>query len=336
MVGPIEIPALEKLVEVVGSGIGSVTGPMLAPWRARKESEARVIQAEGEARVLGIEARAQAEARSLLLSGTDTLSGEIEVSEGIRQRVEFQERKRQGNIVAIVNQAALQLGDSTVPVAETDHDWTARFFRDAQDVSSEKMQAYWSRILAGEIREHGATSMRTLGILKDIDTDTAQLFTRFCSLAIYLKSHDGRILDGRVPSLGGNAAQNSLLDYGFGFGELNRLNEFGLIISDYNSFFKYQIVEDSDKANIAELHHQGVSWDWIIQQESIKTKTIKLDGVAMTMAGCELSRVVSQEIVKEYTEALGKYLLRNHKISMKRIKDVDIARDISQTENSVP
>ncbi len=62
----VKIPALEKLVEVVASGIGSVAGPMLAPWKAGKESEARVTQAEGTARVLSIEAKAQVEARSLL------------------------------------------------------------------------------------------------------------------------------------------------------------------------------------------------------------------------------------------------------------------------------
>ncbi len=69
------------------------------------------------------------------MSDTDTLNGEIELNQGVRQRIEFQERKRQENIVEIVNQAALQLGDLIVPVTETNHDWTARFFREAQDVS---------------------------------------------------------------------------------------------------------------------------------------------------------------------------------------------------------
>ena len=45
------------------------------------------------------------------------------------------------------------------------------------------------------------------------------------------------MLDARVPSLGGNAAQNSLEAYGLGFGNLNVLNEHGLIIADYNSWF---------------------------------------------------------------------------------------------------
>ena len=36
--------------------------------------------------------------------------------------------------------AALELGDGNVQDHEVDHDWTARFFNDVQDVSSEEMQ----------------------------------------------------------------------------------------------------------------------------------------------------------------------------------------------------
>ncbi len=188
-------------------------------------------------------------------------------------------------------------------------DWTARFFGEVQDVSSEEMQTLWGSVLAGEVREPGATSMRTLGILKDLDATTARLFSRLCSVAVYLKRQDGEIFDARVPSLGGNAAHNSLEKYGLGFGALNRLNEHGLIIADYNSYSKYVVVnDDTEEAGELELHHQGVCWDWVIEQEEVKKSTVKLYGVAMTVAEYELSRVVSHEPMAEYTEALGSIL----------------------------
>ena len=93
------VPGLEKLVDVVSSGVGSVAGPMLAPWRARREREARLIHAEGEAVVLSIQAQARAEARRLLVADRGLVTGEIELGDAIRQRIEFQERKRQANIV---------------------------------------------------------------------------------------------------------------------------------------------------------------------------------------------------------------------------------------------
>ena len=39
----LEVPTLEKLADYAASGIGAVAVPMLAPWRARKEAEARLI-----------------------------------------------------------------------------------------------------------------------------------------------------------------------------------------------------------------------------------------------------------------------------------------------------
>ena len=311
------VAGIEKLVDVVASGIGSIAGPMLAPWRARKETEARAIEAEGSAKVLRIHAQAQADARRLLGAEGSSVKGEIELQEGIRQRIEYQEHKRQANIVTVVDDAAQRLEGAIVPAVEPNHDWTAKFFREVQDVSSEEMQVLWTKVLEGEVREPGTTSMRTLGILKDLNEVTARLFSRFCSAAVYLKGRDGGIFDARVSSLGGNAAQNAIAKYGFGFGTLNLLNEHGLIISDYNSYDTYVVNADSADSGEFTLHHQGVSWDWIIARQDVNKKTVKLHGVAMTVAGVELSQVVAPEPMTEYTEALGAFLLNNFGLEMK-------------------
>ena len=39
----LKVPALEKLVDYTASGIGAVAGPILAPWKARREAEARRV-----------------------------------------------------------------------------------------------------------------------------------------------------------------------------------------------------------------------------------------------------------------------------------------------------
>ena len=121
------VRALEKLLDYTASGIGAVAGPMLAPWRARREAESLRIAAEGEADSLRIIAAAQAEARDTLVSTASDVQGEIEIAETVRQRIQFQEEKRQRNIGSVVGQAAELLGDKEVPDQEPDHDWTARF-----------------------------------------------------------------------------------------------------------------------------------------------------------------------------------------------------------------
>lgn len=40
---PIKVPGIKKLVDYVASGIGSIAGPMLATWQARREAEAKEI-----------------------------------------------------------------------------------------------------------------------------------------------------------------------------------------------------------------------------------------------------------------------------------------------------
>ena len=179
----INVPALEKLLDYAASGIGSVAGPLLASWRARKEADALSIQAGGQADALQTITAAQVEARNALASQNVLVQSEMNFSDVVTQRIQFQEEKRQRNIEAVVKQAAEQLGEGVPPDHDPDHDWTARFFAEVQDVSSAEMQMLWARILAGEVERPGSTSIRTLIALKNLTQTDAQLFSRFCGFA---------------------------------------------------------------------------------------------------------------------------------------------------------
>ena len=163
------VRAFDKLLDYTASGIGAVAGPMLAPWRARREAAALRIAAQGEADALRIIAAAQSEARDTLVSTATDVRGEIEITETVRQRIQFQEEKRHRNTGAVVGQTAELLGDNDVPDQEPDHDWTARFFNYIQDVSSEEMQLLWAKVLAGQIEQPGSVPIRALSILRNLD-----------------------------------------------------------------------------------------------------------------------------------------------------------------------
>ena len=208
---------------------------MLAPWQARREAAARQIAAEGEAGALRIISAAQAEARQTLVAAASDVRGEIDIGETVSQRIQFQEEKRHRNIGSVVGQTAELLGDKDVPDQEPDHDWTARFFNYIQDVSSEEMQLLWAKVLAGQIEQPGSVSIRALSILRNLDNATAKLFQLLCSACVKISPDGSLVLDARVPSLGRNAGENSLQKFGLSYGNLNILNEHGLIISDYNS-----------------------------------------------------------------------------------------------------
>ena len=171
---------------------------MLAPWKARREALARQIAAHGESDSLRILAEGQAsavqiiseaneEARSTLMGENSLAVTQIDIGETIRQRLEFQEEKRQSNIISVLNEAAEELGDKEVQDHEPDHDWTARFFNEVQDVSSDEMRTIWAKILAGEVERPGSTSARTLTILKNLDRKPARLFNTLCSVCASIR-----------------------------------------------------------------------------------------------------------------------------------------------------
>ena len=53
----------DKLLEIAARGLGAVVGPLLAPWRARREGRARIIAAEADPKVLVIQAKAYVKVR---------------------------------------------------------------------------------------------------------------------------------------------------------------------------------------------------------------------------------------------------------------------------------
>ena len=318
------VPALAKLVDYVASGVGSIAGPMIATWRAKKEAEAKLIAAQGDAAVLKIHAEAQSEAREIL---TSDATKKLDITHLIGQRIQFQEQKRQINIESVVKEAAYQLDGKTVADHDPDHDWTARFFNEVQDVSSVKMQALWAKVLAGEVERAGSTSAKTLGILKNLDQKTALQFGRLCSACMYL-SHDGKkIDDARVPTLGGNAGSNCLREYGLAFNVLNILNEHGLIISDYNSWMDYRnaigvIIGNTSQVIRVPFIFQSRNWALIPESQNDLNKKFKLHGVALTESGKELSRVVDLETMDKFTQALTGFFQGNN-LKMTEVDDLD-------------
>lgn len=186
----LRISALDKLVEYVASGIGAVCGPMLARRNARVAAESDQIEAQGKAEALRINVQGQADALSLIgrtiadpcntsSHGGEFLRGHIEIhSRGeIESRVTFQEQRRASNIRTVVGMAARDVKDAEVNNHEVDHDWTVRFFTEVQDVTSEGMQRMWAKILSGEIKAPGRTSLHTLAVLKNMSQRDAELFS---------------------------------------------------------------------------------------------------------------------------------------------------------------
>ena len=321
------VRAIEKLVDYTASGIGSTASFFFSRMVARRDAEVRLITAEGEVeaqRILSegqatsmqIIATAQTEARSKVISPEAALQGEVAIGELISQRVQFQEEKRQANLGSVVAHAAQELGDREVRDHEVDHDWTARFFNDVQDVSSEEMQQLWAKVLAGEVERPGSTSIKTLGILKNLDKSTADLFRKFGSICVSMRLDGINFNDARVPFLGDYSEGNALRDYGFEFGKLNVLSEHGLIYPEYNTWHDYSSSTGLNLPQTQTLVHipfcyQGKYWILVPTNAGAQGIELKLSGVALTSSGQEISKIVDLLPNQQYTQHLVEHFKKN-------------------------
>ena len=93
--------------------------------------------------------------------------------------------------------------------------------------------------------------------------------------------------------------------------QLNLLNEYNLIISDYNSQFPYNfcIVNQDNPGHLA-FKHQERRWLLLSKPERSDDSEFRLSGVALSYIGRELSRIVNQDPMPEYTEDLKQYFAK--------------------------
>ena len=189
-------------------------------------------------------------------------------------------------------------------------DWLNTFEVEARLKSTEDMQAFFSKVLAGEIRKPGSYSTRTIKILGSFDQDVANHFVRLCSLSIS-RGADFKI----VPSFQGNAADNSLQEYGLNFTTLNLLNEHGLVISDYNSRLEttplVAIGTSGQQAITTPFGYQGRYWMLIPTSSNGIGKKLSIHGVGLTQSGRELFEIVNVEPMERYSQELVQLFQKN-------------------------
>ena len=281
----LKIPALEMLLRYSASGIGAVAGPMLATWKARQKAKATLIGAGAEAESLKLIADAQSKARHALVNPGSAIKGSLQLNpEGIEQRIEFQERKRQANIVSMVQETASSLGEKEVPSHEPDPDWTARFFDCVQDVSSADLRKLWAKVLSAEIEKPGRTTLRTLESLRNLTGSEARIFKEVCNYVIF----------DCIPRYDKITEKHSDLSYN----NLLVLQDAGLVNASPMLAKQLSFIDESNSMTI----NYG---NLMIQIESRnKSKKIEMNQFPLTSAGKELRGILNVEHCMEYVKDL--------------------------------
>ena len=195
------------------------------------------------------------------------------------------------------------------PIETIGDDWLNAFEVEAKQKSTEEMQIYFGKVLAGEITKPGTYSARAVKVLGSLDQNVAEHFVRLCSMSI------SRNQDTRVPSLGGNAASNSLQEYGLNFETLNLLNEYGLVISEFNSLMELMpwipVQGAGHQALYLPFRYQGKHWILVPMASDNNGNPLRIHGVALTLAGRELSKIVTVESSDGFSEELRRFFASN-------------------------
>ncbi len=167
------------------------------------------------------------------------------IEERTQERINFQETKKQLNIENITAFAAEELKDEP-PVTDEplDEDWTTRFFRIAEDISNEEMQALWGKILAGEVKQPKSYSLRTLELIRNLSKREADTFMKVANFSV--KSGNGSYI------FKGNDDDKLSKDYNVNYMDIALLKEIGLIQpGDFVSHQFLQQTTDSQRVLIA-------------------------------------------------------------------------------------
>lgn len=268
----------EKLIEVVGKGIGAV----YLPRKIRKEADARAY----EIKVIE-EAKAFAASEAKLIAAV--------TDERIAQRLVAKEIRRQENIDSVVEMAAKNLEGKTVSDRMVDEDWATRFFDIVQDVSKSEMKVLWAKILSKEIEKPTSYSLRTLEILRNITFEEAELFRRLSDFV--LKQGDCFVFD-----------KDSNMDrYGLCYNDLAKLRESGLLQSGESVFRSYM----TDKTNFVNINI--VYRDQLIHISlSPSNKALRLPIFILTQAGCEIYELIDVKYNWDYINSFASFIKTEH------------------------
>lgn len=233
---------LKRLIEVIAEGIGGISRPILT----RKNADAKAYEIKAVAEAIAESQKMLCPVRYdggeiVIESSKD--KGTLELPDAtldrrLVSRMTYQEAKRQSNIERITQYAADDFdGSEEIKPERPDSDWTTRFFRIAEDITTEQMQSLWGKVLAGEVKHPGSFSLRTLDILKNISQNEAEIFAKLARIAFY---SGGKIF---VPNPDRGLFLND--KFGIGFLDLLLLREIGLLAPSDLEFSLLPVEEDS-------------------------------------------------------------------------------------------
>lgn len=313
---------IDKLIDVVSKSVGRIS----KLYFDRKDVDTKVYEikkiAEARAEEMKIIATAVKEnfqltggieykEDKLAISSPKELPMEAQqpmlftppIEERAQERINFQEAKKQINLENVTAFAAEELkNEQPVTDEPLDEDWTTRFFRIAEDISNEEMQALWGKILAGEVKQPKSYSLRTLELIRNLSKKEADIFMKVANFAI--KSGNANYL------FTGNDEKILKEKYNISYSDTALLTEIGLI--QPGSFVHYQLFQQS-----SDTRHVFIAGNIvIIAKIKANTPTIQMPVHVFSNSGNELLKLINPKPPIDYLTSIANSI-KNENVEVK-------------------
>lgn len=289
-------------------GIGS----LLAPWQEKRMADAR---AEIRRKEMLLLAQAEKEVDSIKAgNSTFQLKPEVKLLEAPPSEVDQQGRieptldlaelativgngdfsesiRKETNIAKsiliaedILSQDQQEPSDDPI-----EDDWLFSWREYAGRVSADELQDLWGRILAGEVKQPGSYSMRTLEFLKGLSKSEAELISKAARFVI-----DQRIYREKEEYLEAEGLNFSQLLFLQDIGVLSGVEALGLNTTyrtqDENKYFKHLLAGNK----VILLEHED------------KSKTVEAGIYLLTRVGIEVLKLASFGVNQGYLDSVAR------------------------------
>lgn len=192
-----------------------------------------------------------------------------------------------------------------------DFDWFMRFYEIVGNISDEKVQDMWARIMAGEINKPQSFSLRTLDVLKNIGKPEAELFSNILShcvfrgYSIFLPNYD-----------------EYLEKCGISYSQIMKLSEHDLIYNDATLVLNFSITE---KEEILFINGKYIL---TIGARNGNVEKVAIKQFPLTTVGKELATLIEQSISDDDFVLFAKALaLKNKNINVQVHEIIKVEED---------
>lgn len=241
---------------------------------------------------------------------------EVKAFEILNAKQSFRRIKNVKSILELTSSFVSQENVRNADYKENE-EWFDQFWDKASNISDEKAQVIWSKILANEIQNKGSTPKGIFRVLSEIDSSTANAFNKLCEqkLMFFLLDENSDLINLFTEVVMFDD-HNYYKSKGLSLEVLNELEAIGLISTSlgYNKSFSRKV----SKVLISD----GSCTECIVLQDKQK---LDFGTVMLTKTGLYLSRLIDAECSKDQMSVMKDYYIKhrytfeeNNKIQVKQ------------------